>query len=179
MAGRPPKPAKQKELRGNPGKRPIPIEPEPSGRKAPKKAPKWCENMAEKEYVILRNELEAMDGAHLVDASLIAATADALETYVSVSREIRARNKERPNSGWVQEVPMLNKKGELVGYKRMAEPLVAVLKDAWSRFLKGRIELGATPSGRARLGMIVEHKKGSGVLDQLISMGKNKIHESK
>lgn len=143
MAGRKPLPTAAKQLRGNPGKRPInKAEPKPQVG-APEMPAGLCA-VAQVEWARIIPELEAMKVLTRVDGSALAAYCQAFARWLQAEAEI-------DRNGITFISMFLNKDGEAVAGDIKKNPAVTVSSDCVKIMGKFLAEFGMTPSSRSRL----------------------------
>lgn len=144
MAGRNPEPAAQKELKGNPGKRPIKEEPQftPGAPKPP--ADLAGEAFAEWSRVI--PELEKANLIQRVDRAYLVAYCEAWASFCE-AREVLQ----------MEGALITGRDGGLV-----RNPAAIVMKDAMDMMLKFGAKFGLSPIDRARLGRVPEGEEDEG-----------------
>lgn len=137
MTGRPRVPTKLRVLRGNPGKRPLPVnEPQPDAGR-PRK-PRHVTGIAAEEWNRLTELTMAMQVLTEADGPMLEATVIA---YAEVRRA----------------TTVLNRKGITYsartksGVRTYARPEVAIRADAWRRYVTGLSHFGLSPSTRGKV----------------------------
>jgi P27 family predicted phage terminase small subunit len=146
-----PLPTAIKRLRGNPGKRKLPTdEPQPELREP--EMPDWIPELAKEAWraiapnLLRCGVLSAADGAALTAACV---------TYA----RWREAEEEITRLGQVISQPVLNKKGKVSGYRRKANPAVAIANEA-NRIMRSYLcEFGATPASFGKVGGLEKPKE--------------------
>lgn len=142
-AGRPPKPAALKRLDGNPGKRPIANEPEPT--KGAPKPPPALRGEALAEWGRIVPELDALGLLAKVDRGYLVAYCEAWSSF-DAAREVVA-----------ELGPLVEgRDGNLV-----KNPAAQIMKDSADMMLKFGSRFGLSPVDRARLS-VSEPEEDSG-----------------
>lgn len=177
MPGRRPVPTALKELRGNPGHRPLnALEPQPE-RTRPEK-PKGMGAAASREWDFMVEALERMGLLSNVDGKALAAYCDAYGMWEQARKEIN-------KYGLVIKTPKVNKDGDVVIvhiedgenwevvnqgtgekgkflYELKANPAVQVYNTFGKLMKSYLIEFGLTPASRAKLKVQPPKKKDEG-----------------
>jgi len=158
--GRPPKPVEQKRRTGNPGQRPLP-EPVQWLPPAPVGGPPVPDGLSEagRRFWVDVWQAGAPWLSPAIDLDTVALAARLFDDATAFREEIAAR-------GRLIEEPMLYQ-GEIVvdAVKVVANPAVKMLRDAEKSLLAYLIDLGFTPTARARLGLA--QVKAQSKLEQL------------
>jgi P27 family predicted phage terminase small subunit len=142
MPGPAPKPTVLKQLAGNPGKRKL-NKSEPKFKGVPV-CPQWLIPVAKTEWKRVVPELAALDMLRSVDTSSLAAYC---ESYARWRQAELVITKE----GQTVQEPIVNKAGEVVGYKIRRHPAISIAKDALASMLRTSSLFGFDPSSRSRL----------------------------
>lgn len=131
------KPAAQRELEGNRGHRPVPVD-EPSPTGVPR-CPAWMDPRARRLFRRLAVELKSMGILAACDFGTIAEAAAALADISRYQAMIQERER-----GAMQ----VNSKGDLVQHRFW---FAHEEHKAWERYHRAAIALGLSPSARAGL----------------------------
>lgn len=134
MKGRKPTPTKLRLIKGNPGKRPLPVD-EPTPDPAIPEKPDCLDAEASKEWDRIAPELERLGLLTQLDRAILTKYCQAWSAVVALEREIA-------ESGWW--VPTGDG-----GRKR--NPAAASLNEAYKRLFAAATEFGGTPAARVRL----------------------------
>lgn len=136
--GRKPTPTAQKELHGNPGKRPLPQnEPKPPTEGI--RVPSWLSESARKHWYRLLPIVRDMRVMTVADVDVLALLCVAWDDFVRAQKVIED---DGPTYSTITE------SGSVIWRKR---PEVDIASAAWSRVLRGLTEFGLTPSSRGRV----------------------------
>ena len=149
MRGRKPKPTNLKELAGNPGHRPL-NQDEPKPQTVMMQAPRFLDDVANKEWRRISRELYPLGLLTKIDRSALAAYCQAYSRWIQASEEIEGKS--------------LTLKTEN-GYE-YPNPLLAIINNALEVMRKFGVEFGMTPSSRSRLK--VEPPEAPDDLDKLL-----------
>ncbi len=148
--GRPPKPTAVKRLEGNPGKRKL-NNAEPQYGQAGLTCPRWLRLAARAEWRRVAPLLK--DGKVIT-----AADRAALAAYcVSYARWMQAEAK--LDGGLSQTVPIVNKKGDVIGEKDVARPEVTIAQQYQRLMLAAAGKLGMDPSSRSKVSVVKDEVK--------------------
>jgi P27 family predicted phage terminase small subunit len=142
MPGPVPKPTALKLAQGNPGKRAL-NKREPNFTGAPI-CPTWLTNPAKTEWNRIVTELSALDMLRSVDSSALAAYCQSYARWQSAEKIV-------DKEGQTVQEPVLNKAGEVLGYKVKRHPATTIAKDALTSMLRAAALFGFDPSSRSRL----------------------------
>lgn len=149
MRGRKPTPRSVRELRGNPGRRPLP-EGEPRPPVALPDKPEWLDDDASAEWDRVVPQLTTLGILTELDRAVLVAYVTAWSDLCELRRQIR-------ETGWT--IPT----GDGESQKR--NPLASSLREAYERLRSAGSELGLTPSARIRLAQ--PGKSGQNPLEEL------------
>lgn len=138
MRGRKPKPAALKLVDGNPGKRKILPEPEPTKGVPP--PPDWIGSIALEEYNRIADELNAIGLLARVDQAALVLYAQLWQEYVTLQQHTLFRP--------VIEEPA---RGDEKRPRTSRNWAMTELKNTRNQLLKVAAEFGLTPAARARL----------------------------
>jgi P27 family predicted phage terminase small subunit len=144
MPGPPPKPTALKKSQGNPGKRAL-NKNEPNFSGSPE-CPKWLCKEAKAEWKQVTSELEHLNMIRSVDK---AALASYCQSYARWQQAEAIISKE----GQTVQEPIINKSGELVGYKTRRHPATSISKDAQAMMHRAAALFGFDPSNRSRINL--------------------------
>lgn len=134
MAGRKPLPTAVKELRGNPGKRPLNAK-EPRPEKRAPSCPRWLGKTARAEWRRVTKELMTLGVLAEVDRAALAAYCVAWGRWVEAEEQVA-------RAGMV----IMTTNGNLVQH-----PWVQIANRAMIDMVKLASEFGMTPSSRSRI----------------------------
>lgn len=154
MSGPRPKPTALKRLQGNPGHRPLnddDLKVEAGMPEMPKGLPKAA-----------RREWKRMSKLLLEKGVLSALDGRALEGYCRCCALCEQLQKNVDEFGAIQQVPMTNRNGDLIGYKPTANPALSKLMSAEALKLRFLIEFGLSPASRSKL-----HVEGKPAVDPM------------
>jgi len=143
MKGRKPKPAALRRAQGNPGKRPIPEEPQLRRPARAPYAPRWLSEEAKAEWRRI--------APLLLEAGLLT---EADYTALALYCQAYAR--------WRKAEEKLAEQGEILESARgglYQNPWLAVANRAWDQIRKSLAEFGMTPSSRLRVAVAREPEK--------------------
>jgi P27 family predicted phage terminase small subunit len=142
MRGPPPSPSYLKLLRGNPGKRRIPPEPQPEIAPTCPEPPPFLGEYAREEWHRVAPELHACNLLTVVDVMTLAAYCNAYAQWRTAVELLQRMAATDPARGLLVKTA--------VGERR--NPLVKIAVDAATGMLRFAGEFGLTPVARARLG---------------------------
>jgi P27 family predicted phage terminase small subunit len=143
MAGRRPKPTKLRKLGGKAGHRAL-NDAEPAVPVEIPEMPTGLSEFAQAEWNATLPMLVNMGIISRVDGSALAAYCECCDSCFEAKKEVK-------RLGRIIEEPICSKTGEVIGYKRKANPAVAMLYDALKLMKSFLIEFGMTPAARSRL----------------------------
>lgn len=142
-SGRRPLPSAVKNLRGNPGKRPVnKREPKPE-MGTPAMPPGLCA-FAKQIWNEKVKEIEAMGALAKIDG-------DQLGAYCTAMAHAAAAEQDIQENGLTYEEAQFDKRGKHVGDRRRNNPAVQLWNDATKIAKSLAAEFGMTPSSRSRL----------------------------
>lgn len=142
LRGKPPKPISLKILGNNPGNRPaVGASAFPVGTPEP---PDWLDAEALEEWQRIVPELEAAGFLSRVDRSALAA-------YCQAYAELEITTQLLQVEGRIVNEPIQNAKGELLGERKKAHPVVRLQRDAFARLKTYLVEFGLSPGSRSRI----------------------------
>lgn len=147
MRGRKPIPTKLKLLQGNPGKRPLPVEPEYTNSCD---APSFISGEAKAEWDRVSKELNAVGMLTAVDRSMLTAYCLAWQDFVCLAKTMK-------KEGYTTD------KGKTPAY--------LAYENAHKRLIETAREFGFSPSARARVHAVTQTKTPQ---DQLKDFLQNK-----
>jgi len=133
MAGRPPKPAAIKRAEGNPGRRPIPVEPDVSDKKP--RCPSYLRGEAKKEWRRVVDDLHQAGIIMEVDRTVLALYCNALAQYLEAEAHVLVE-------GAVELTPN--------GYP-VKSAWLTIRDKAFDQMMKCLTEMGMTPVSRAKV----------------------------
>lgn len=138
-----PNPSAINELRGNPGGRPVNTE-EPKPPKGIPEMPKGMRPSAQREWRRMTVFLDSLGVLTVIDGKALAMYCDAYSDW-------EVAQKKCVTSGMWYDEPVLNKEGDVVGWKHKQAPWFNI-KCANMKMMKSfLIEFGMTPASRAKL----------------------------
>lgn len=145
--GRPPKPVEVRRRTGNPGKRalPVPVTVLPPAPRDGPPAPAGL-GTAGKQYWPLVWQAGAAWLSPALDLPLI-------EEVCRLADEITGHRADLAKYGRLIEEPIVTPMGDVAGYRLVANPALMSLRRAEESRRRGLIELGFSPTARARLGL--------------------------
>lgn len=146
--GRPPKPTELKKLQGNPGKRAL-NRAEPQFSAGGLTCPRWLDTEARKEWRRAAKLLLAQRVATAADRAALAAYCVSYARWQQAERELT-------EGGLSQEIPVCNKKGDVVGMKQIARPEVAIAQQYQRLMMAAASKLGMDPSSRSKVSVVKE-----------------------
>ena len=142
-AGRPPKPTALKILQGNPGRRPL-NESEPKFAADNLTCPGWLTSAARREW---RRIVKAMPHGLATEGDRAA-----LASYCQAWARWQEAERALSQAGSLTfEEPMLDKQGNLVGYKVKPRPEVAISQKYAHLMLAAASKFGFDPSSRSKV----------------------------
>ena len=144
MSGPNPEPAALKELKGNPGKRPIKEEPRPT-MKAPK-PPADLKGEAFAEWSRVVPELDRIGLLSVVDRAYLVGYCEAWASFCEAREELNENG-----------VLVTGRDGGLV-----RNPAAIVMKDSLDMMLKYGAKFGLSPADRAKLGRVPDKEDDEG-----------------
>lgn len=138
MKGRKPTPTALKLVRGNPGRRPLPVdEPRP---KAGAEMPDWLSPAAQEHWPLVADQL--------TDAGILSnIDGPALALYCEAFARWRHANDQVVKFGPVVKAPS--------GFP-VQSPFLSISNKSWEQMAKMLVEFGMTPSSRSRVNAIPE-----------------------
>jgi len=146
IRGTKPTPTKLRMLRGNPTGKPLPKnEPQPSTEVPP--PPSFLSNIAKREYRRVAKILAPLGVITEIDATALAAYADAFSTWAEAVEQIK-------NNGYMAV-------GEKNGHLYQ-NPYVGMKNQAMEKMMKIATEFGMTPSSRSRVSGTKQSAKDKG-----------------
>ena len=160
--GRKPTPAKLKVIEGNPGKRPIPEEPEAPIPSEVPDPPSFLDEYAKDEWVKVAEGLNAMKVLSTIDEKSLAAYCQAYSVWRRAEEELA---KLRELGGEIATLVVKNIQGNWI-----QQPLISISSKAASDMVRYASEFGMTPAARARLA-IQPPKKGKSKFEGLMGAG--------
>ncbi len=137
-----PKPAHLKLLEGNPGKRPIRVEPKP--KPVAPKCPSWLDREAKREWKRVAPELEKLGLFTQIDGASLAAYCQAVSTMIRAQKELQAHIKATGK----MTITYTNKAG---AENEVPHPAVKIFEDAAKLVKAYVVEFGLTPAARTRM----------------------------
>lgn len=143
MAGRRPKPNEIKQIEGNPGGRPLNLDCPKAPTGAPE-MPKGMRKAAQREWKRITRDLLELGVLTIVDGKGLMGYCDAYADWEEAQRECVAEGL------WIEE-PIVNKEGNVVGYKKKAAPWFTIKYAALKTMKSFLIEYGLTPASRTKL----------------------------
>lgn len=144
MSGPAPQPTALRLLRGNPGKRAINRN-EPVFTGTPQ-CPSWLTPTAQAEWDRVTDDLRAMDMLRGVDAASLAAYCQAFARWQQAEETVT-------KEGQTISEPIVNKSGDVVGYKVKRHPVTTIAKDERAAMLRAAALFGFDPSSRSRINL--------------------------
>jgi P27 family predicted phage terminase small subunit len=162
MSGPPPTPSYLKLLRGNPGKRRIPPEPQPEIAPACPEPPVFLPEYAKEEWHRIAPELHACRLVSALDVMPLSAYCNAYAQWrTAVELLARMAKSNRVTNGLLIKIA--------AGERR--NPMIKIANDAALNMLRFAGEFGLRPVARARLGAAGWEPTGRGKFDGFISDG--------
>jgi P27 family predicted phage terminase small subunit len=149
--GHRPLPTALKRLRGNPGKRKLSAG-EPQPQLCEPEMPTWIPELAKEAWRTLVPKLMRLGLLSEIDHAALTAVCVAFARWREAEAEIT-------RLGQVISQPVLNKKGELVGYRTKANPAVAIANEANRIMRSYLVEFGATPASLGKVGRVEAPKE--------------------
>lgn len=143
MNGRPPVPVSLKVLRGNPGKRPVPQEPQPATWAQLPEPPDYLSADAKDEWRRISTELYRLGLLTIVDVHPFAAYCQAYARWVQAERAIAQMAKNDLLTGALM---IKTSNGNAI-----QNPLVGTANKAASDMVRFANEFGLTPVARTRI----------------------------
>jgi P27 family predicted phage terminase small subunit len=143
MAGRRPKPTKLRKLGGKAGHRAL-NDAEPAVPVEIPEMPTGLSEFAQVEWNVMLPMLEKLGMVSRIDGKALAAYCHCYARWFEAEKEVE-------RLGLIMDETIFNTKGEEVGYKRKANPAVAMSNDALKLMKSFLIEFGMTPAARSRL----------------------------
>lgn len=158
ITGRPPKPVEQKRKAGNPGRRqlPVPVVTLPPVTSIPP-CPEGLEPPGQRYWADVWVAANGWLSPHM-DAPIV-------EMAARLWDEV-GRYRELAKNPLLRE-PIVTPTGQVVGHRVVANPAVRLQRDAEKQLERWLVELGLTPSARARLGLV--QVRAESKLDSLIA----------
>jgi P27 family predicted phage terminase small subunit len=163
MAGRRPKPTKQKKLSGNPGRRPLP--PEPKLEAGIPTCPDWLSQEGKEEWRRLIPQLKKARMLVAIDRAALAACCQAWAEF-----EIATKTLDK--EGRIIDEPIV-RGGEQIGTIKKAHPAKKQQADALSRLKSLLIEFGLTPASRSKAAAGGEPENRDDPLQEFLGHGQS------
>jgi P27 family predicted phage terminase small subunit len=138
-----PKPTKQKELEGNPGKRPL-NENEPQPDAGDVKCPLFLSANAKKEWQRIAPELERIGVFTMIDQGALAACCQLYGRWIELEKDIKAE-------GIMVDIPKYSREGDIIGHESKINPKVTEARQTLIQYRGYCAEFGLTPSSRSRI----------------------------
>jgi P27 family predicted phage terminase small subunit len=155
-----PKAAHLKLLEGNPGRRPIPIEPKPEISETIPEAPAFLSADARMEWQRVASQLHCLGLLTVVDVASLAAYCQAYGRWLTAERAIAAMAERDLVTGALM---IKTTKGNAI-----QNPLVGTSNQAARDMVKYAAEFGLTPAARARIGLSAAANTKKSKFDGLI-----------
>jgi P27 family predicted phage terminase small subunit len=149
--GRPPLPTALKEARGNPGKRPL-NKSEPQFTTDGLTCPRWLNLEARREW---RRAAKLLKDQRVVTAADRGALAAYCVSYARWQQAERILDE----GGLSQTVPIVSKKGDVIGEKQVARPEVMIAQQYQRLMMGAAARLGMDPSSRSKVSVIKSEVK--------------------
>ena len=151
MAGRRPKPTAQKELEGNPGKRPL-NENEPKPAIGGARCPSHLSREAKREWSRIVPELERIGVLSMIDIGAIAACCQSYGRWVRLEQDIKREGEfiNMPIISKQTNEPVKNENGEMLTLSAR-NPKVVESRQTLIQYRAYCSEFGLTPSSRSRI----------------------------
>jgi P27 family predicted phage terminase small subunit len=164
MPGRRPKPSKLKKLAGNPGRRPLPKEPELA--LGVPTCPGWLSKEAKEEWKRIVPQLKKARLLVLIDRVALAA-------YCQAWAELAQATEMLDREGRIIEQPVVSSAtGKKTGAVKKAHPAVKHQRDAFAQVKKFLIEFGLSPASRSKAAGGCEPEERSDPLAEFLKHGK-------
>jgi len=151
IMGRKSKPAAIKKLEGNPGKKPIQVELEPTGEMP--EPPPFLDEYALEEWNRLANGLNRLKLLDVIDMTSFSAYCMAYSRWRHAEEELA---KLVESGGTIAGLVQKTQSGNWI-----QQPLIGISNSAVANMVKYASEFGLTPAARAKLGVIPDKKKKS------------------
>ena len=142
-SGRRPLPTAIKELRGNPGRRPL-NDAEPMPASGEPEMPTGLSDAARAEWKARVPELLRLGVLSCNEGAVLAGYCYEYARWWEADKEIVSR-------GILIAEPIINRAGEVVGHRIKKNPAVAIANEALKIMKSYMIELGLTPAARSRI----------------------------
>jgi P27 family predicted phage terminase small subunit len=139
MAGRKRKPADQRELEGNPGHRPIPVELDFAAAGEIGKPPTWLDRYAKREYKRITAALADLDMLRATDVGVLASYSVAYSRWIAAEKKIAA------------EGTVLKVEGSQGQTKFVKHPALLVSSESQKQMLRAGSLLGLNPVDRSKI----------------------------
>lgn len=156
--GRPPKPTALKELQGNPGKRRL-NKSEPQYGTAGLTCPRWLPTEARREWRRVVKLLLAQRVATAADRGALAAYCLSYARWQQAESVL--------NNGLSQTVPIVSKKGDVIGEKEVGRPEVAIAQTYQRLMMAAAAKLGMDPSSRSKVSVTKDEGAVNPILELL------------
>lgn len=139
MPGRRRKPAPQREVEGNPGHRPIPVELDFSAAGEIGKPPTWLDKDAKKEYRRITAALADLDMLRSTDVGVLASYSVAYSRWIAAETKIAA------------EGTVIKVTGSTGQEKFIKHPALLVSSESQKQMLRAGSLLGLNPVDRSKI----------------------------
>jgi P27 family predicted phage terminase small subunit len=139
MAGRKRKSADQRELEGNPGHRPIPVELNFDTAGEIGKPPTWLDKDAKREYKRITSALADLDMLRATDVGVLASYAVAYSRWIAAEKKIAA------------EGTVITVTGSQGQTKLVKHPALLVSSESQKQMLRAGSLLGLNPVDRSKI----------------------------
>ena len=148
--GRPPVPTAIKELRGNPGKRALNHD-EPNFATDGLTCPRWLTLEARKEWRRVAKLLREQRVVTAADRGALAAYCQSYARWQEAESKL--------NDGLTQEIPICDRRGNVVGSKDVARPEISVAQQYQRLMVAAASRLGLDPSSRSKVSVVRDEEK--------------------
>ena len=171
--GRPPKPTETKRIAGNPGKRRLNGD-EPQFGASGLTCPRWLPDEARREWRRVAPMLREKKVITAADRAALAAYCLSYARWQQAELALEPREVEqtvvgedgretkkvvRVGGGLSQVVPLVSKKGEVIGEKEIVRPEVLIAQQYQRLMLAAAGKLGLDPSSRSEVSTIKEEAR--------------------
>jgi P27 family predicted phage terminase small subunit len=160
LSGPPPTPTVIKLLRGNPGRRPIPPEPEPTRTAEPPEAPAFLVGYASDEWHRVAPELHRLKLLTVLDVQALASYCTAYSRWRETEEVIaRMAINDRATGGLL----IKTSSGDAA-----QNPLIGIARRAAADMVRYAGEFGMSPAARARISAGIGYEPPEGKFDGLL-----------
>jgi P27 family predicted phage terminase small subunit len=160
LMSNPPVPLRLKLLRGNPGRRALRAEPEPTIPSEPPEPPSFLLPAAKDEWHRVAGELHALGLLTVLDVNLLAAYCESFGRWQQAETMLAEMADRNPDTGALTV--------KTAAGNRMFNPLLQIARNAAADMLKFASEFGLSPVARTRISSGIVGTATGGKFDGLL-----------